>query len=1580
LSDLQAIKNTETRMDYFSHFRSQVPNIKRLGIFLTFLFVLHSALPAQNLVLDDTFTASASHGAAYNYVSAIQPDGKILVGGKLRYANGIPRGGIARLNPDGTEDTTFNPGGTGATGATFAAYQGVYDIVVLSDGKILIAGGFVSYNGVAAGGLARLNPDGTLDTSFNVGGIGVSGAYRVVKSIAVQSDGKIIAGGQGITGYNGLLSNVFFRVNPDGSFDTSFVSRFFTQSAEIDEIAIQSDGKILLALDYTGGYDGAPSGGPSYLMRVNSDGTYDAAFSNAVHLGESVFGVAIQSDGKIVICGPFTGYNQGFRPGIARLNPDATLDTSFDPQNIANGTFDHVVIQPNGKIVFSGTSNPAATGFDSSLIRLNTDGSTDTSLNAMTDGYGYHVILQPDHKIVLVGSFSKISNGENHNAIVRYNENGTIDSAFNPSITVQGAVHAMVQQPDGKLIVAGTFTRANDTTSLNLARFNTDVTVDNTFSVGLGPMPLDCSYCFEPITAMAVQPDGKILVAGAFTAFNGLAKRNLVRLNADGTVDTSFTLGAVVGNGFPIRDVLALPDGRCIIAGSSMNNGTGSSRLIFRLNANGSVDNTFNSGFTGQTFGSSYRLILQSDNKIIIGGSFSSYNGVSRQNIVRINYDGSLDTSFVPATSGGQVVALQTDGKIVTKNTTSFQGRLVRLNSDGSVDASFGQTSGQNEELYSLAFQQLGKPLLGGFFTGVDGVPRTGFARLETSGSLDTAFVGGFDRINDSYYESVYSILSTVNDQILVSGTFSQYNGQTRNNLLRLINTGQTPTATPTPSASPTTTATYTPTSTATATFTASSTRTSTPTSTPTNTPTATATVTSTITNTPTPTPTSQPCGAALDQSFNGTGKVTTMIGNSDDRGRSVVIQSDGKIVVAGLSFNGSNTDFSLARYYPDGTLDTTFNGTGVVITPIVSGSDSALSAAIQPDGKIVLAGFSDNASNGFSDFAIARYNTNGTLDTTFGGTGFITTTVGDRFDTGYAVAIQSDGRIVVAGSAFSGSVGFALVRYNLDGTLDTSFNGTGKVITTFGPIGTNHAHAYSIALQSDGRIVLAGRRINNSNDDDFALARYNSNGTLDTSFNGTGKVTTSFNSFRDDANSVTIQPDGKIVAAGFSQRFSFGDIDFAIARYNPDGTLDTSFNGSGKVTTPVSGGADSAQGVAIQPDGKIVAAGYSSGSNTSFAAVRYDPNGTLDTSFNGTGIVTTAISSSSYGYSVAIQTDGKIMVAGNSWTGANDDFAVVRYYGQPCPPAISGTVTYGNAIPASTRFVSNVGITGTGSPTLTTTTGPPGPAAGHYSLWDFGSGPYTLTPSKTGGVNGSISSFDAGRVAQHVAGINVLTGNQLIVAEVSGNGTLSSFDAGQIARYAVAVPGSGSTGTWRFNPVKRIYPTITANVLGEDYSALLMGEVSGNWNNSASRSVGSSQSAPGGPERGVIVELPVIHAAIGKKILVPANVKGVSNKGVISYDFDLRYDPSVLQPQIDPVGLEGTASRGFSVVTNSICPGILRVAVYGAIPIDGDGVLLNLRFVAVGKSGSISPLVFESFMFNDGLPMTATEGKLELF
>ncbi|OFY86022.1 MAG: hypothetical protein A3F72_21500 [Bacteroidetes bacterium RIFCSPLOWO2_12_FULL_35_15] len=395
----------------------------------------------------------------------------------------------------------------------------------------------------------------------------------------------------------------------------------------------------------------------------------------------------------------------------------------------------------------------------------------------------------------------------------------------------------------------------------------------------------------------------------------------------------------------------------------------------------------------------------------------------------------------------------------------------------------------------------------------------------------------------------------------------------------------------------------------------------------------------------------------SLDNTFGTGGKVTTPIGSSSSNGRSVAIQSDGKIVVAGHSNNGANYDFALARYNTDGSLDNTFGIGGKVATPIGNSDDIGSLVSIQSDGKIVVVGYSNNSGN--LDFALVRYNTDGSLDNTFGTGGKVLTNFGRSSAEVRSAAIQSDGKIVVTGYCNTGgNSDFALVRYNSNGTLDNTFGLGGKVVTSFG----NYEDVgYSVSIQSDGKIVVVGYS-NNGADYDFALARYNSNGTLDNTFGTGGKATTPFGSSDDRGFSSAIQNDGKIVVAGYSNNGA--NSDFALARYNTDGYLDNTFNTDGKIVTDFENSSDEGRAIALQRDGKIVVAGFSyNGCNSDFALARYNSNGSLDNTFNTDAKATTTIvSSGDRGYSVSIQSDGKIVVTGFSYNGANNDFAIVRY------------------------------------------------------------------------------------------------------------------------------------------------------------------------------------------------------------------------------------------------------------------------------------------------------------------------------
>jgi uncharacterized delta-60 repeat protein len=390
-----------------------------------------------------------------------------------------------------------------------------------------------------------------------------------------------------------------------------------------------------------------------------------------------------------------------------------------------------------------------------------------------------------------------------------------------------------------------------------------------------------------------------------------------------------------------------------------------------------------------------------------------------------------------------------------------------------------------------------------------------------------------------------------------------------------------------------------------------------------------------------------------LDSTFGTGGKVTTEFTSKNDVAFDVAVQSsDGKIVAAGRA-GGSGNRFALARYNTDGTLDTTFSGDGKVTTDFTSGSDAAIGVAIQPsDGKIVAAGY---AASGGSRFALARYNTDGTLDTTFSGDGEVTTDFTSGDDFAWTMAIQADGKIVAAGGAGGKGERFALARYNTDGTLDTTFSGDGKVTTDFT---SGYEYIDAIAIQpSDGKIVAVGSANYYGSHPKFALARYNTDGTLDTTFSGDGKVTTAFGSAQSWGFATAIQStDGKIVAGGQAGSR------FALARYNTNGALDTSFGGDGMVTTNFTPGVDDLDDIAIQGDGRIVAAGSANyfGPDSKFALARYNSNGTLDTSFGGDGKVTTNFTSGNdRATGVLLQpADGNIVVAG----GAGGAFGLVRY------------------------------------------------------------------------------------------------------------------------------------------------------------------------------------------------------------------------------------------------------------------------------------------------------------------------------
>ncbi len=565
-----------------------------------------------------------------------------------------------------------------------------------------------------------------------------------------------------------------------------------------------------------------------------------------------------------------------------------------------------------------------------------------------------------------------------------------------------------------------------------------------------------------------------------------------------------------------------------------------------------------------------------------------------------------------------------------------------------------------------------------------------------------------------------------------------------------------------------------------------------------------------------------------LDATFGTGGKVTTAIGSGNDSGHSMAMQSDGKILVAGHAFNGSNDDFALARFTNSGTLDTTFNGTGKVTTGIGGGSDVAYSVVVQNDGKILVAGYSSNGSN--NDFALVRYTTTGNLDPSFNGTGKVITPIGVE-DRGYSVAVQSDGKILVAGYSSNGSnYDMALVRYTSTGELDTSFNATGKVtaavgiaddfgqsvtvqndgkilVTGYSFIGNNNAitlvrftstgqfdtsfngsgkvsadisaddRGHSIAVQSDGKIIVAGSS-SNGIEYDLALLRYTSEGELDTGFNGTGRVITAIGSSHDHGRSVAVQSDGKIIVAGTC--VISGNFDIALVRYTAEGGLDTSFNGTGKVTTAVGSTYDEGTSVAVQSDGNILVAGHTyNGTNNDMVVVRYE---------SGTALVSSLASAQG---------------AGGSNLGIS---------GQVNPAGLSTTVTVQYGTSAMLGSSQSVGtFPGSGVQAFTATLYPSGLTAGttyYYRIVAANANGTTTTATQTfvyapgaldltfSGDGIQTTSFSAAADGRAVA---LQPDGKTVVAGYANNGTRNVF---AVARYGVngdPDPGFGSGGKMTF-------------------------------------------------------------------------------------------------------------------------------------------------------------------------------------
>ncbi|MCD9184868.1 MAG: FG-GAP-like repeat-containing protein [Pyrinomonadaceae bacterium] len=731
---------------------------------------------------DTNFAAVVSQNRFSPGVSDVYPlpDGKILVAGGFKVVNGIIKTNLARINTDGTVDNSFS--------VTLFSTNNIFPetiirkVLVQPDGKILIGGTFNIVNNVPANNLARLNSDGSIDTTFNIG----TGFSDSVNALALQSDGKILAGGN-FTIVNGVSKSYLARIDANGTLDTSFnpvIATFIT--FPIVSILPTADGKYFVQ----GRFYQVSGASRQGFAKLNADGSLDNSFGlPSFTVFNNISTAALQTDGKLVIGGSFElrVNNQVVNQNLVRLNSDGTYDPTLTATFNSNTNVDVLRIQNNGKLSIKGSFQTVNGVARNRLARLNTDGSLDQSFNPSLTVTGDILGFTPldDGNSLIYGAFTNI-NGITFENLAKLDNSGNIDATFRPYFAGLGVLVDSFIQPDGKIVVAGEFNRANGVLSGRIARFNPDGTLDQSFNATITS---NQGTQDERVNKIGLQADGKIIIGGNFSQVNGETRRFLARLNADGSVDSSFNpvltfQGSGGGNIFAIS---VQADGKIIIGGAFQTvNGT--ARLGFaRLNSDGTLDTAFNTPIE-QSYAPSVNAILtQPNGKILIGGDFKFTGSNTTLSLVQLNSDGSLDTAFNNSVNPNTTpyliwsIVKQADGKILLGGSWDFTNRplVIRLNTDGSRDTTFnvprigfGFTS---DRIYSIVVQPNGKVVIGGSFSIVGTIQRSGVVRLTDNGALDFSFnTPQFRSENTSSVPIVFTLNQTANNKLIVAGAFSR--------------------------------------------------------------------------------------------------------------------------------------------------------------------------------------------------------------------------------------------------------------------------------------------------------------------------------------------------------------------------------------------------------------------------------------------------------------------------------------------------------------------------------------------------------------------------------------------------------------------------------------------------------------------------------------------------------------------------------------------------------------------------------------------------------------------------------------
>jgi uncharacterized delta-60 repeat protein len=1158
-------------------------------------------LNATNCTPDSSFgsngkvTTGFSASDVANAV-ALLPNGKFIVAGNTLSGSGETVFLVARFQTNGDLDTTF--GTNGSTQIGFGNTNGFNQaraLTIQPDGKIIVVGqadNIISTNiGSADFGVVRLNADGSLDSTFGTGG----------NAVVLQTDGKILVAGEAtvtndlgvVTNMQGVVTNVLVlqsrfgvaRYLTNGLLDTAFgteglVNFQYGDSGTADiayGIALQSNGKIIVA-GADNGYYFTNSTGGFMVARLNTDGSMDTTFGYINGVNDFYFVGSIQnnarallvfSDDTISLIGSAQLSGQGlnyakmtFSPGgiliaLARYSANFSA-TNYNEEGLA------AAILPNNNVVIIGQTMQNDAG-DIGVVILNSgqNGTTNVPvLGTTTIENGYAVAVQHDGKAIIVGS------ADYELAVLRLNADGTKDTTFglggkvaaNFADFTGGSAVAIL--PDGRFIVAGTTIAANGTGMFLIARYLTNGVLDTTFGTS-GSTKIDFGnavtniFNYSLANALAIQPDGKIIVVGNVFVEGVADDLGVVRLNADGSLDSTFgTSGKVItnlGDSAAFANAVALQsDGKILVAEEVDDVVSNSVFGVTRYLTNGLPDPTFGTDGSvtinyGDRNSAAYGIALQSSGKIIVGGDLedTDINGVEGGFMVaRLNTNGSLDTAFgsdngvktstpvgsVQCSARALLVFSDDSIKLVGSQQLSGHGlnyAEASFSANGTLvsiipySANFSATN-YNEQGLAAAILPNNNVLIVGQteqndagdigVVGLNGVQS--FGQFPPSSNNVQSF-GQFAKPAQAFATDV----AVQADGKIVSSGYSGLGSGPYSMLISRLNGDGT-----------------------------------------------------------------------RDTTF-GNGGLVSVSPNGMGVGEALSIQSDGKIVAAGASINPitSAQQFLLARFTITGALDPTFGTGGIGAYNSASGSFADfLVVRIQPDGKIVAAG----SAYAGSSMVIGRFLTNGTPDSTFGSGGFVNIPIGTGPSIAYDLQLLQNGRIIVAGYAgVSSGEDIGMAQVNSNGSLDTTF-GVGGIKTIHA--GDPYEEGFALAVQSDGKLVICGQSQDSTGNLYALILRCQTNGVLDPTFGVGGIIKTNFGATNMIARSVQIQTDGRIVIGGYYGRSGAAD-DFAVFRLLTNGVPDPTFGTNGVAhTTPPGTYPDSGiiYGMEIQTNGSIIAAG----------------------------------------------------------------------------------------------------------------------------------------------------------------------------------------------------------------------------------------------------------------------------------------------------------------------------------------------------------------------------------------------------